>query len=81
MPSPYSPRQVISVLTSHDFQRVESSAGSHEKFVYEHQDIGKKRDVTVPLHDELASRTLDSIAKQAGVDDVQAFREWLDDSL
>lgn len=78
MPGPYSAREVISVLTSHGFTRQPSGGGSHEKFVYRHPESGEKRVVTVPLHDELAPGTLDSIAKQAGANDVQAFRDWLD---
>ena len=81
MPGPYSAREVIKVLTNHGFRRISSSGGSHEKLVYTHPDTGEKRVVTVPLHDELAPGTLDSIAKQAGANDVRAFRDWLDDSL
>ena len=81
MPGPYSARDVIKVLTNHGFRRVSSSGGSHEKFVYTNPDTGERRVVTVPLHSELAPGTLDSIAKQAGANDVQAFRNWLDDSL
>lgn len=81
MPDPYSARDIISVLTSHGYRRAESGGGSHEKFVYIHPDIGEKRVVTVPLHDELAPGTVDSIAEQAGANDVQAFREWIDENL
>jgi predicted RNA binding protein YcfA (HicA-like mRNA interferase family) len=81
MPGPYSARDVIKVLTDHGWRRVESGGGSHQKFVYTDPNTGEKRVVTVPLHDEVAPGTLDEIAKQAGANDVQAFREWLDDSL
>jgi len=33
------------------------------------------------LHEEITPGTLDNIAKQAGTDDGQAFRDWLLDSL
>jgi predicted RNA binding protein YcfA (HicA-like mRNA interferase family) len=72
---------VIRVLTNHGFRRVSSGGGSHQKLVYTHPHTGEKRVVTVPLHRELAPGTLDSIARQAGANDVQAFRRWLDDSL
>ena len=39
---------------------------------------GEKRYVTVPLHDELAPDTLQSIAKQAGADNFQAFLDEMD---
>jgi predicted RNA binding protein YcfA (HicA-like mRNA interferase family) len=81
MPDPYSAREIISVLTSHGYCRAESGSGSHEKFVYVDPNTGEKRVVTVPLHDELAPGTVDSIAEQAGANDVQAFREWIDNSL
>ena len=80
MPDPYSAREVIAVLSDHGFVRQPSSGGSHEKFVYVDPNTGEKRVVTVPLHDELAPGTLDSIAEQAGANDVQAFREWLDEN-
>jgi hypothetical protein len=34
--------------------------------------------VTVPLHDELATGTLRSIASQCEADDFQAFMDWLE---
>lgn len=81
MPDPYSARDVIKVLTDHGYRRAPSSGGSHEKLVFIDSNTDEKRVVTVPLHDELAPGTLDSIAKQAGANDVQAFRDWLDDCL
>ncbi len=43
------------------------------KLEYVNPDTGKKRYVTVPLHDELATKTLRSIADQAGAHCFQAF--------
>jgi len=37
--------------------------------------------VSVPLHDELATGTLKSIAEQAGADDFQAFLDAIEDLL
>jgi len=42
---------------------------------------GEKRTVSVPLHDELATGTLKSIAEQAGADDFQAFLDAIEDLL
>jgi predicted RNA binding protein YcfA (HicA-like mRNA interferase family) len=81
MPGPYSARDVIKVLTDHGWRRADSGGGSHEKFVYTDPNTGERRVVTVPLHGEIAPGTLDEIAKQAGANDVQAFRDWLDGSL
>jgi len=81
MPGPYSGREVIKVLTDHGFRRAPATGGSHEKLVYTDPNTGERRVVTVPLHDEIAPGTLDKIAKQAGANDVQAFRSWLDACL
>jgi predicted RNA binding protein YcfA (HicA-like mRNA interferase family) len=81
MSPPYFAHEIISVLTSHEYRRTESGGGSHEKFVYVDPNTGEKRVVTVPLHEELALGTVDSIAEQAGANDVQAFRDWIDESL
>lgn len=81
MPGPYSGREVIKVLQDHGYRRAGGSGGSHVKLAYEHPDTGEKRVVTVPLHREIAPGTLDSIARQCGAKDVQAFRDWLDSCL
>ncbi|WP_157573603.1 type II toxin-antitoxin system HicA family toxin [Haloplanus natans] len=39
----------------------------------------EKRTVSVPLHDELATGTLKSIAEQAGAEDFQQFLDAIDD--
>ena len=55
--------------------------GSHRKLVYVHPETNEKRVVTVPMHDELATGTLRSIADQAGANDFDAFCEWIDRNL
>jgi hypothetical protein len=37
-----------------------------------------RRQVTVPLHDELRTGTLRDIAESTGANDFEAFCEWID---
>ncbi|WP_368277075.1 hypothetical protein [Halorussus halobius] len=46
------------------------------KLRYIDPNTGEKRNVSVPLHDEVSTDTLRSIANQAGADD---FRKFLDE--
>lgn len=48
------------------------------KLRYIDPNTGEKRTVIVPLHDELDTGTLRSIAEQAGADDFQAFLDEMD---
>lgn len=59
------------------FRRIDQT-GSHVKLAYVHGPTGEKRYVTVPMHDELATGTLRSIAEQAGAEDFQAFLDEMD---
>lgn len=45
-----------------------------------HQD-SEARTVSVPLNDPLPEGTFQSIAKDAGADDVSEFRDWIDSNL
>ncbi|WP_435126853.1 type II toxin-antitoxin system HicA family toxin [Halobaculum sp. D14] len=55
------------------------TAGDHAQLSYEHpSNDSDQRRVTVPLHDELRTGTLRSIAKQAGANDFDAFCDWID---
>jgi len=58
------------------FKRVDQT-GSHVKLRYIHPE-GEKRTVIVPLHDELDTGTLKSIAEQAGSNEFQAFLDELE---
>jgi predicted RNA binding protein YcfA (HicA-like mRNA interferase family) len=78
MPRPYSGRELIDALQKWDFERVDQT-GSHVKLRYVHPETGEKRTVTVPLHDEVATDTLHSIAEQAGAKDFQKFLDAIDD--
>ena len=72
----YSGEDVIKALQKWRFKRVDQT-GSHVKLRYVHPD-GEKRTVIVPLHDELDTGTLKSIAEQAGANEFQAFLDELE---
>jgi predicted RNA binding protein YcfA (HicA-like mRNA interferase family) len=72
----YSGEDVIKALQKWRFKRVDQT-GSHVKLRYVHPE-GEKRTVIVPLHDELDTGTLKSIAKQAGANEFQAFLDELE---
>lgn len=74
----YSGDEIIKALSKWRFKRVDQT-GSHVKLRYIHPETGEKRTVTVPLHHELATGTLKSIAEQAGAEDFQAFLDAIDD--
>jgi len=74
----YSGEDVIKALEKWRFRRVDQT-GSHVKLRYVHPETGEKRTVSVPLHDELATGTLRSIADQAGTKDFQKFLDAIDD--
>lgn len=74
----YSGAEIVKALGKWGFRRVDQT-GSHVKLEYVHPETGEKRYVTVPLHDELATGTLRSIADQAGAHDFQAFLDAIDD--
>jgi len=73
----YSGWDIIGALDNWGFKRVDQT-GDHVKLRYVHPDTGEKRTVIVPLHDELDTGTLRSIADQAGADDFQAFLDEMD---
>jgi predicted RNA binding protein YcfA (HicA-like mRNA interferase family) len=72
----YSGKEVIKALEKWRFKRVDQT-GSHVKLRYRHPQ-GEKRTVIVPLHDDLDTGTLKSIATQAGANDFQAFLDELE---
>lgn len=72
----YSGEDVIKALQKWRFKRVDQT-GSHVKLRYVHPE-GEKRTVIVPLHDELDTGTLKSIAEQAGANEFQAFLDELE---
>ena len=68
----YSGQEIVKALGKWRFRKV-GQTGSHVKLRYQDPNTNAKRTVSVPLHDELATGTLQSIAEQAGVEDFQAF--------
>jgi len=78
MPRPYSGQELINALRKWNFERVDQT-GSHVKLRYIDPNTGEKRYVTVPLHDEVSTDTLHSIAEQAGAKDFQSFLNAIDD--
>ena len=74
----YSGEEVVNALRKWRFRRVDQT-GSHVKLRYRYPDTSEKRTVIVPLHDELATGTLESIAEQAGANDFQAFLDAIDE--
>lgn len=75
----YSGEEIIKALDKWDFDRIDQT-GSHVKLRYVNPDT-EVRNVTVPLHDELSTDTLRSIADQAGAKDFQAFLDAIDDLI
>lgn len=72
----YSGLDLIKALEKWRFRRVDQT-GSHVKLRYRHPD-GEVRTVVGPLHDELDTGTLRSIADQAGAKDFQTFLDGLE---
>lgn len=55
------------------------TTGDHAQLYYEHPtNPADRRRVTVPLHDELKTGTLRSIADDAGARDFDEFCAWVD---
>jgi len=55
------------------------TAGDHAQLYYEHPtNDDDRRQVTVPLHDELRVGTLRNIAESTGARDFEDFCNWID---
>ena len=77
----FSGREVVKVLVNAGGFEWRRTTGDHAQLYYEHPtNEDDRRRVTVPLHDELRTGTLRSIAESAGARDFDAFCEWLDDN-
>lgn len=73
----YSGLDIIKALENWNFRQV-GQQGDHVKLRYINPNTGEKRTVIVPLHGELATGTLRSIAEQAGANDFQKFLDEID---
>jgi len=75
----FSGREVVKVLVNVGGFEWRRTAGDHAQLYYEHPtNENDRRQVTVPLHDELRTGTLRSIAESAGADDFDSFCDWID---
>jgi predicted RNA binding protein YcfA (HicA-like mRNA interferase family) len=75
----FSGREVVKVLVNVGGFEWRRTTGDHAQLYYEHPtNEDDRRQVTVPLHDELQTGTLRSIAEQAGANEIDAFCAWVD---
>lgn len=75
----FSGREVLKVLVNAGGFEWRRTTGDHAQLYYEHPaNEDDRRQVTVPLHDELRTGTLRDIAEGAGARDFDAFCDWLD---
>ncbi|WP_188884182.1 type II toxin-antitoxin system HicA family toxin [Halarchaeum grantii] len=75
----FSGMEVVKVLVNAGGFEWRRTTGDHAQLYYEHPtNEDDRRQVTVPLHDELRTGTLRSIADDAGARDFEAFCEWID---
>lgn len=71
--------EVVKVLVNTSGFEWRRTTGDHAQRYYEHPtNQDDRRQVTVPLHDELRTGTLRAIADSAGANDFDAFCEWID---
>ncbi|SFL69549.1 HicA toxin of toxin-antitoxin [Halogranum rubrum] len=75
----FSGTEVVKVLVNVGGFEWRRTTGDHAQLYYEHPtNEADRRQVTVPLHSELRTGTLRSIAESAGAQDFDAFCEWVD---
>lgn len=75
----FSGMEVVKVLVNAGGFEWRRTTGDHAQLYYEHPTNQEdRRQVTVPLHDELRIGTLQEIADSAGADEFDAFCEWIE---
>lgn len=75
----FSGREVVTVLVNVGGFEWRRTTGDHAQLYYEHpSNEADRRHVSVPLHDELRTGTLRTIAESAGAKDFEAFCDWID---
>lgn len=75
----FSGREVVKVLVNVGGFEWRRTTGDHAQLYYEHPTNEEDhRHVTVPLHDELQTGTLRSIADRSGANDFDAFCSWIE---
>jgi predicted RNA binding protein YcfA (HicA-like mRNA interferase family) len=71
--------EVVKVLVNVGDFEWRRTIGDHAQLYYEHPtNEDDRRQVTVPLHDELRIGTLRDVASDAGAEDFDAFCDWID---
>ena len=73
----FTGREVATVLIDMGYTPVDRT-GSHFQLRYEHPETGEVRNVTVPLHGEIQTDTLRTIADQCGAEEFDAWCRWID---
>jgi len=74
----FSGMEVLKVLVNVGGFELRRTTGSHAQLYYEHPTNPEdRRQVTVPLHDELRTGTLRDIATGAGAKDFDEFCDWI----
>jgi predicted RNA binding protein YcfA (HicA-like mRNA interferase family) len=76
----FTGREVAAALAEMRYQPVDRT-GSHLKLRYVHPETSEVRNVTVPIHGEIDTGTLQSIADQCGADDFDAWCDWIEELL
>ena len=75
----FSGLEVVTVLVNVGGFEWRRTTRDHAQLYYEHPTNGDdRRQVTVPLHDELRIGTLRAIADDAGAQDFDDFCAWID---
>lgn len=73
----FTGNEVASALVSMSYTPVDRT-GSHLKLRWEAPNSDEVRVASVPMHGEIPTGTLQSIADQCGADDFQAWCEWVE---
>jgi len=75
----FSGMEVVKVLVNVGGFEWRRTSGDHAQLYYQHPiNEDDRRQLTVPLHDEIRTGTLRDIAEGAGANDFDAFCEWID---
>ncbi|MDL0131191.1 MULTISPECIES: type II toxin-antitoxin system HicA family toxin [Halobacterium] len=78
--SPFSGRDVVKAMVNSGIYEWVRTNGDHAILVWNPPEShdSPRRTVPVPLHDELREGTLKEIGEQAGMQDFQEFKAWID---
>ncbi len=76
----FTGQDVATALTEMGYRPVDRT-GSHLKLRYVHPETDEVRNVTVPIHGEIDTGTLQSIADQCGADEFEAWCDWIAELL